>query len=208
MDFDKYKMRFNAKSLCMFEKMKNKSFFKIVDEDDVLCLTYCMLISNNEDLLMTFEVFKQMMKDKKVSRWVREEYERVGQFEEQLRTKSEDGKEGSDDSDTEELTVTKMASSLIIQYGMDPDYVMYRMGVWEIYDYFKAAEAKMKDELIDKRLWTYLLVSPHVDMKKMKSPEKMLPFPWEKDERKKKAEEDLKKNLPAMQKIIGQKLNI
>lgn len=211
MDFKNYKFKMNMKSLLLFEKISGKSFFEISNEEDIEKLKYAILVKNNDDMTMTYDVYKVFARDKKVNKWLNESYLREASFISQtgllnVGEKEDDGDEKDDDND-EVMTIGKIVSSLIVQYGIDAHYVMNEMSTYEIYDFFRAAEAKVKSELCDKRLWTYLQIAPQIDTKKIKSPEKLIPFSWEAKERKKKAEEELKR-LSKGASIIGQKLNI
>ena len=71
---------------------------------------------------------------------------------------------------------------------------MYDMEEWEISYYYRMMRDMDRDRLTEERLWTYLTILPHVG-KKLGSPQKMLPFEWEKNENKRKAEEGLKNNM-------------
>ena len=190
MDFKNYKFKMNMKSLLLFEKISGKSFFEISNEEDIEKLKYAILVKNNDDMTMTYDVYKVFARDKKVNKWLNESYLREASFISQtgllnVGEKEDDGDEKDDDND-EVMTIGKIVSSLIVQYGIDAHYVMNEMSTYEIYDFFRAAEAKAK---------------------KIKSPEKLIPFSWEAKERKKKAEEELKR-LSKGASIIGQKLNI
>ena len=58
-------------------------------------------------------------------------------------------------------------------------------------------------------LFIYVLlikVLPHIDSKKCKSPEALVPFEWEKEARKKKAEQELKNNEYAIKNMIGKSI--
>lgn len=212
MDFNKYKIVLNAKSLCLFEHMTGKSFFKL-EQEDLLKLMYCIVVVNNPELCMTYPVFEILCQDKKVMKWLVRRYEEIMEFEAQFKLKEEtpqaDNAENKEDDEEEvEYSIAAMAGTLIVEYGLDPDYVMYRMGIWELNNLFKAAETKKRNELTEQRLWTFLQISPHIDLKKIKTPEKLLPFPWEKGMAKKRAENDLKKKATQISKVIGMKLNI
>ena len=63
------------------------------------------------------------------------------------------------------------------------------MELWEIEPYLNAAEIKRKNELVTQRFWTYLTIAPNINTKKVRSPEELVPFDWE------KKKEDVKKTL-------------
>ena len=103
--------------------------------------------------------------------------------------------------------MTDLATSLIIDYHMDAHYVMYEMNIWEIEPLYGAADAMVKRRYEEERLWAYIDIMPHIDGKKVKGPETLLPFPWEKDMKKKKIEKDLQNNLYAVKHTIGMNMD-
>ena len=139
-------------------------------------------------------VFKTFIADKKVSKWINREYEKMMSFNGQLKTKSVDEEYEKKDKkeEGEELTMTDVAAALIVRHGVDAHYVMYEMDLWEIQPYLNAADIQRKSDLITQRFWTYLTLSPNINTKKVKSPEELVPFDWEKKENK--VRKDLEEN--------------
>ena len=182
MKFDNYQIRLNVKSCCLYEQIFGKNFLKLSDAEDMFELMYCIVVTNNPTLLMTYEVFKTFASDVKVSKWLEKEYGRIMSFNSQIKTTEikTDTENKEVDEDVEELTITDVASTLIIRYGLDPHYVMYEMSLWEIQPYLTAADVQKKADLVEKRFWTYLTIAPHIDGKKIKKPEDLVPFEWEK----------------------------
>lgn len=192
MDFSKYNFRLNIKSCCLYEQITGRNFLKLNAEDDVLALVYCCLVANNPSLMMTYKVFQTLMEDKKVSKWVTKEYERISAYNAQIRTKEIKAQQEEDEEKKEEaeaLTMTDIASTLIVRYGVDAHYVMYEMELWEIEPYLVAADIQRKNELVTQRFWTYLTIAPNINTKKVRSPEDLVPFDWEKKDK------DIKKTL-------------
>ena len=195
MDFSKYKFRMNIKACCLYEQITGNNFLRLSTEEDVFKLIYCCLVSNNPGLLMTYKVFQTLMQDKKVNKWVMKEYERISEFNAQIMLPQivEKEEKKKEDAEPEEITLTDVASTLIIRYGMDAQYVMYDMELWEIQPYFNAADIQRKNDLVTQRFWTYLTIAPNIDTKKVKSPGDLVPFEWEetkKDRIKKRMEAD------------------
>lgn len=184
------KIKLTIKACCLFEQMTGKSFFKCETQEDVLHILYAMFIDTN-DLTITYKTFLSMLENKKMVKALMKDYNDICKYLEQLNLnkKIEDynhGKKGAE----EELTITNIASSLIVQHGLDPSYVMEKMQMWEIMPLFEAAENKRRAELMDKRFWTWLTICPHIDSKKIKSADQLFKFDWEKGG-KQKAEKDL-----------------
>ena len=194
-DFDDYKIKLNVATARLFEQLTGKSFFKM-DDGDSLQLAYCSLVANN-DLTITFETFLKMIESQKIADWLIKEMDKISKFQEQLqyvkKNKIEQLNEGAEEElVSTDMTVSDFASALIINYGMDPHYVNYDMALYEMEDYFYAAEMKRRADLEEKRIFTYLSMLPHLDPKKKTKPEDILPFPWETKSRKANAENDLK----------------
>ena len=93
MDFSKYVFKLNLKSCCLYEQISGNNFLKLSTEEDVLLLVYCCLVVNNPSLLMTFKVFQTLMADKKVSQWLIKQYEKVGEFNAQIKVSYKEEKE-------------------------------------------------------------------------------------------------------------------
>ena len=56
MDFSDIKFDLNIRSICYFEKLTNKSFFTM-GEDDIFDMFYSIYMANNPDKKMRREVF-------------------------------------------------------------------------------------------------------------------------------------------------------
>lgn len=212
MDFSKYKMSLSIKSICLFERLSGKSFF-LMDMDDSLTLVYSIFIASNPELKLTQDMFGYMCgNNRKILKWVASQYKEImEQTAPELMTGKEEetaeDAESKPQEDTKVLTVTDMATSLVIDYGMDAHYVMYEMSLWELKPFFDAADTKVKRHMEEERLWAYIGVAPHIDGKKIKSPEQLLPFQWEKNQRKEKMENEMKKNEYAIKGgLIGRNI--
>lgn len=192
----------------MYEALTGKAYYKIETEEDVLYLLYSCFCVSNPDIKITFKIFKNMLKDKRVMKWIRSQYELVSQFQVQFRQEqeAENEEKGEEGEETEPPTACELASSLIVRYGLDIRYVMEEMEMWEMVPLFKEIERKRKNDLKEKRLWTYLQVAPNIDTKKVKSPEKFLPFAWEQKENSENARKNLEKNAASVKNILGRKL--
>lgn len=205
MDFSQYKLRLNIKACCLYEQITGNNFLKMSTVDDMLELVYCCLVTNNPSLLMTYKVFQTLVKDKKVSNWINKEYGRLSEFSAQIKSsiktdeKVEEGDEEAED--VEEVTMTDVAAALIVRHGVDAHYVMYDMDLWEIEPFMNAADVQRKADLITQRFWTYLTIAPNIDTKKVKSPEDLVPFEWEK--RDEEAKKKLEEITPAVVKFLS-----
>ena len=203
MDLSMYQMKMTVKSICMFERLAKKSFFKFVDEDIPLLMYAIFYTSNSLDI--KFETFVGILENPQIARWAATKFTDLLEVNRQFNGEEEkvEAKEGEENT----MTMTDIATSLIIDYHMDAHYVMYEMSVWEIEPLFKACDAMVKKHYEEQRLWSYIEVMPHIDGKKVKGPESLLPFPWEKEVRKKRVEENLKNNLYAVKHTIGKNID-
>ena len=205
---DKRELAFNFKAIMMFEKLSGVSYFDLTDENYVF-LIYAMYIVKHPYTYMQFwDFIKIFGNNKKVTKQMITEF---GEYMEYLKQYSDTTPktEEKDEGETEEKTkqtITDIVAYLITSCGIDPHYVMYEMELWEIEPYMKCAERKKKEELESERLWTYLNISPHIDTKKCKSPEKLIPFPWEKEEQKIKQNQELENNRFAITNMIGKNI--
>lgn len=204
MDLSKYKMSLNVKSICYFEKITGKSFFGF-GEEDVLYLLYACFLINNPETKISFNVFMGIMQNEQIAKWASTQFQDALGVVEQFNKSIDEQKEEKFSMD-QTSTMTDFATSLIIDYGMDAKYVMYDMDIWEIEKYFEAVNTHIKREMELERFWTYIKVLPHIDSKKCKSPEALVPFDWEKDAKKKRNEENLKNNEYAIKHTIGRSI--
>lgn len=203
MDFGNYNMRLTIKAICMYEKMSGNSFFRFDMANDIVVLLYCIFYTSN-NVEIKYSTFVKMLENEQVSKWVALKYKDIIEGVQQF---SKSDKEDVEDVENGKLTMTDVATSLIIDYHVDAHYVMYEMNVWEVEPFFTACDASVKRRYEEQRLWTYLDVMPHIDTKKVKGPDQLLPFPWEKEMKKKKVEQDLKNNEYAIKHTIGMNID-
>lgn len=204
MDLSQYKMGLNIKAICYFEKITGKSFFGF-GEEDIMHLLYACFLINNPETKISFNVFMGIMQNEQIAKWASTQFQDALGIIQQF-NKSIEGQKEEKFSMDQTSTMTDFATSLIIDYGMDAKYVMYDMDIWEIEEYFEAVNTRIKREMELERFWTYIKVLPHIDGKKCKSPEALVPFDWEKDAKKKRNEENLKNNEYAIKHTIGRSI--
>lgn len=201
MDFQNYDIRLTIKAICMFERFCNKSFFDFT-EDDLVQLLYCTFYTTNNTEIM-FDTFVLLLENEEVAKWAVMKYKDLLEVIQQFIRKEEEG-EDAESTDAEvknRLSMTDMATSLIVDYHIDAHYVMYEMNLWEIEAMYKACDTMVKKRYEEERLWAYIGVMPHIDNKKVKGPDDLIPFPWENKKDKKKKE--LEKNTSAAMAFLG-----
>ena len=200
MDFGDVHFELNIKSIIYYEKLTGSSFYKF-NEENLLELIYSIFIVNNPDKSMTFEVFSLLLQREDVAVYFLRKFSECSEAIKDLSYGSE--KHSTDNADTIENTITDYVMTLIIEYGVDANYVMYKMAIWELMPMFEAVESKVKKDMINQRFWTYMNVVPHIDTKKCKSPEKFIPFEWEKGDKMKNREDELNKHMSISKNIFG-----
>ena len=206
LNLDKYEMRMSIKALCLFEKLSEKSFYSF-DGDDIATLAYAVFVCSN-DYKCKLSTFTLLLEDLRFAKWVGEQMNTIFNYIVQFSEKEKEEESEADGEKSEKaLTITSIANTLIVQYGMDAHYVMDEMELWQIGSAYDAVQSMVEERYEEKRLWTYLSILPHVDGKKLNKPEKLIAFPWEAEEKKKKAEEELKNNQFAIKNLIGKKLD-
>ena len=202
-NFDNIKMKMTIRSLCYFELLADKSFFAVdMDSDDVIELLYAMIVTNN-DMSLSYNAFRSMLEDGRVLKWCYEQLNNIKKQAEQIsfKKREETGEEMPNDTP---VKMTDIAMFLIAKHHIDPKYVMDEMNMWELSSLVFACSKDTEESLTLQRLWTYLTILPNVDGKKIGGPEKLLPFPWDKENEKSK-EKQLEKNAKAALSFLGGK---
>ena len=186
-DFRKYNLSLNVRAIMLFEHISGHNFFKMSTAEDILLLAYCGFIYSN-NLKLTYKAFQYMAEDKKFCDWITDKLEDEIKYVQQYMAS---GESDSVPEKTEEVpTLTQMVDYMIAN-GIDINYVMEKMELWELDGVLNAIQSEKKSQLESERLWAYVGVMPLVDSKKVKSPSDLIPFPWEKEAKKKKAQEDI-----------------
>lgn len=183
-DYQDFKLKINMKTILLYEEMSGKSFYE-VDGDDVMLLIYCALVVNN-DLSITKNHFDIIMKNEKIARELMAKCQSELDFIQQFIKADNKVKQETEEVEKDNK-VSNVVNMILLQNNLDMNYVMYEMRLWELAPLIKAIEEKTKAEMVEKRFWAYLNICPHIDSKKIKGPEDILPFPWEKDNKKEAA---------------------
>ena len=206
-NFPDLKLKLTLASITMFEKMCDKSFFDLADED-MPKLIYCVVRANN-DFNYTFDVFMSMLGNKRFADTVVTEFKKIFDLMQDLFNKSMVSKinEQPEDNEQQEKSplISDLASRLVVNVGLSPEYVYNQMELWQMQDLFNAYEEKEHRRLEEQRLWTYLLLMPSLDSKKKITPEQILPFAWDEDSKAKTVQEDFKKHEDIIRSVLGMK---
>ena len=193
------KIKLNIKSIITAEKLLGKSFgqFNLEDSEEWLVLSYAMVASNNEETF-TLDTFRKLTKNKRmmseIIQGIKKEFEYIEQFK---------GKEEVKTDGQSDISITEVAGMMIAN-GIEPAFV-YEMRTTEITDILQAIEDRKKEKMESDRFWTYFVMAPHIDTKKVKSPEALITFPWEMAEKKEKQDVDFEKAKANFEKFIKSK---
>ena len=193
------KIKLNIKSIITAEKLLGKSFgqFNLEDTEEWLVLSYAMVVSNNEETF-TLDTFRKLTKNKRMMSEIIQGIKKEFEYIEQFKSKEEVKTDGQSD-----ISITEVAGMMIAN-GIEPAFV-YEMRTTEITDILQAIEDRKKEKMESDRFWTYFVMAPHIDTKKVKSPEALITFPWEMAEKKEKQDVDFEKAKANFEKFIKSK---
>lgn len=173
-------IKLNIKSIIKFEQFTNKSFNEIdyTNADDLLKLMYCIVLSNNPEVF-TYEEFQELIKSKKISKTISDKFNKEIKLIELFSNKEIKEEVVEEQQPEKEKTYIKdIAAILVVNAGLDINFVMNEMSINDISLYMEAYNNRVKEQMESSRLWTYLTLLPNLDSK-VNSPVKLYPFPWE-----------------------------
>lgn len=175
-------IRLSLKAVMMYERLSGKKFLEIAEAVDILQMMYCAFVCSTGSRI-EWEVFIDMMGDKKFNNRMNREWKHIAGFIAEFNSNREKNSESGDTK--EEQSISEVICQLIFHYGIDIDYVMNKMDIWEMETLLKGAEQETRMSMEDKRFWSYLSFLPNVDKKHASTftPQKFLPFPWEKEKK-------------------------
>lgn len=78
-------------------------------------------------------------------------------------------------------TLTDVVTELLTEGVVPADYLLERAELWELTIYIDATQRKRQQRLERQRLWSYMGLLPHIDSKKIKRPEDLIPFSWDEE---------------------------
>lgn len=82
---------------------------------------------------------------------------------------------------SEVRTLTDVVTELLTESVVPADYLLERAELWELTIYIEATQRKRQQRLERERLWSYMGLLPHIDSKKIKRPEDLIPFAWDEE---------------------------
>jgi len=188
----KYNLKLSIKAICLFEDLTGVPFSRCFNENDnILPLIYCVLYSHPENKInVTYKELLPFLSNEKILEpiaiGIKKEIDMLNQFEAHRDTSTDDAIDLSDTSTNEvqnennDVFMKDIVPILTMDCGLDINYVMNEMKYTDVDSFIKYREKKHENELEEQRLWTFYSILPHVDTKKLKKPEDLIKFPWEK----------------------------
>lgn len=185
-----FNLKLNIKSIIFYERLTNRPFSTFTgSEEDVIPLLYCMLVANNDFKRSYEETIKYLFTDEKFVEQINSRLQKIFLFESQFFNK--ENKEipteintQNKDEEQSKVFIHQLVPILVMDCNLDINYVLNDMHYSEIDSYIKYRDDKNKNRLEEKRLFTYLTIMPHINVKKLTVNE-LLPFSWEKEEKEK-----------------------
>lgn len=205
-----YKINLNIKSIVLYEKLTQESF-SLFDGtiSKIIPLLYCMLVANNDYNESYEDTVKYLFNDERLMKELGEKLEKQMKFQSQFKSpfKEEEinlSDKSNDTSNDKQVFITQMIPILVVDCGLDINYVLNEMQYTDIDLYIRYKDDKERTKLEEKRLFTYLTVLPHIDSKKCPI-EKFLPFQWEEKEKKEKGLKEIEMNQHKLQEFLKSK---
>jgi hypothetical protein len=191
--------RYTVRMIIRWEQLMKKPFSQMdySSKEDIDAFLYVMNVDNTP---YTFEVFKTALENDGIFKDLMLRLDRAMGIMAQFQ-----GTESSDDTKSEggiSCSIGEIVSMLVMG-GLDAHYAMEEMDLCDLPLYIEAYERKRKEELENARLWTYISILPHIDGKKVSSPQVLYPFPWETDEMRRKAEKEMRENEEQLMKFLN-----
>ena len=204
-----YNIKLNIKSIIKFEQLTNKPFSLIdyTSEEDVSKLLYCIVLSNN-DCQFTYSQFLQLLDSKKISKNLFEQFQTVCEVFNQFKntgTEEENTRDTVEGKESRGTYVKDLAALLVIQGGLDVNYVLNELSLNDIPLYIQALNDKQRERMEEQRLWTFISILPHVDSKKLKTPADLYPIPWELKEKEIEREKHVEEGVKMLDNILDNK---
>lgn len=205
-----YKFKLNIRSIVLYERLTGESFasFKS-DVERVIPLIYCILAGNNEinfsyeeaiEFLFSDEEFmKDLSKKLEDSLRFQSQFSQITSYKDEL----DDNVEKEKKEDPEKpVFISQLIPILVSDCGLSIEYVMNEMHYSEIDNFIHYKDEKYKARMEEKRLFTYLTIAPNIDTKKV-TVEKLLPFSWEKEKKKKEGLKTIERDRAKFEEFMN-----
>lgn len=161
---DVLRLRVTLRAVLLFERLSARSFasLDLQDPDDVELLIYTLQRdASPEGSRLPFDAWRTVLKNPDVSETY---YTALGKALEELGEFSLMGGSGEEaellESPDDTPSFTEIATQLIIEGGISPDYVMDRLELWELPALLQALEGHKREGLEHTRLFHLAFYAP------------------------------------------------
>lgn len=192
-----HNIRFCLKAIIIWEALTGRAYSRIElqEEEQVKALLYAMyLAADNKPISQ--EIFEMSLQSQHIAHNLVDEAVQAITLNQRLSENIStiaipSSKKSNQEEEQEPQPLSPLIARLIIEGGIDAHYVLYQMSLWELPLYLNALAEQRQENIERERLWCYLNLSPHIDHKKVKSPQDLLPLPHE---QRQKDQEDVEQD--------------
>lgn len=200
-------LKLTLRAVTYFEKFTGRSFYQLEQTlEDLGVLIYCVLLAHPENQAnKTYEDSKEFITQHFAEYAVLLEKQTLvtNQFVGKLAHLVEDTTQDSSTAEpVEPIFITKILPMLTQGCNLDIHYVLDEMNLDDIDMYVEYYVNEERKKMVETRSWVYLLIAPHIDSKKIKGPEDLMEFSWEKDAKKKAFDPDKVKKILQAKGVI------
>lgn len=167
-----YKLKYTLRALFIYEQITGKAFELKTITDEYLFF-YCVLMANNPDSSLTFEELIEAIDEDmgimvEFQNFLKKELEKQQLF----ITNNTDAKK-------KVLTTKEIYSALVIEGGLDPEYVLDKMQMYELEPLISNLHKKDRNSWEQARMIAYVIAQCN-STKKLK-PTDIMQFTWDND---------------------------
>lgn len=201
-------LKVTVKSAIMFEELTGKDYLNAgMTPEDMLTFMYCVFCTSVQQVSQN--AFTEMLSDQKFADRISNEWLHYSRFVDQFKQPAKESV--VQDDAPESISMKRIAQALIFKYGLDPDFVLNKVDLWELNYLIEIGEGAYRDQMEEKRMWAFIQLTPHIDKKKGKNmtAEKLIQFPWESPTATKEGRErELKKETERAKSTIGMQIKL
>lgn len=175
----KIHLKINIAAVIRWEQLCDRAFSTLdyECEEDVARLIYCASDEARADNV-TFDTFATLLeRNADLRRSALRELARANAYAAQFQRGA--AEEESADRADEPERFSSIAARLVIEGGLQPDYVLNDMPLADVVMYAEAIGERFKREEESRRLWCWLSMRPHIAKDALRRPKDLYPFPWE-----------------------------
>ncbi len=165
--------------MTLWELMTGRSFSEadFSDEEDVRRVQYCSCVAYADEPF-TYREFATMMSSRRLAASVAKVTARYNDFVSQfVAAEGANNKAGGEGGKSPRMG---QIAARLIAHGIDAHFVLDEMTVADLPIYLEAIDEIFKQQEESCRLWTFYSIMPHVDARKLRTPQHLCRFPWEK----------------------------